>query len=251
MTSAGAAVRGVVVDIEGTTSATSAVHVGLYDFARPRIEPWLRDHADDPDVAAAIDATREAAGLAADASISDVAEVHRAWMRDDVKATPLKTVQGQIWAAGFATGDLTAHFFDDVAPQLRAWHDRGLQLAVYSSGSVAVQEPWFRSSPSGDLAELMSAYFDTVNAGPKREADSYRAIATALAPSWRAAPGLLVFLSDVAAELDAARAAGWQTIGLRRPGEPSEHADFGEHAVVASFADIDLTLAEPDRVASR
>ncbi|MFD0663183.1 hypothetical protein [Thermocatellispora tengchongensis] len=40
------------------------------------------------------------------------------------------------------------------------------------------------------------------------------------------------------AELDAAAAAGWRTIGVRRPGEPSENADFGAHPVVASFEEV-------------
>ena len=47
--------RAVVVDIEGTTSSTASVHVDLYDYAWPRLRPWIEDHADDDEVAAAIE----------------------------------------------------------------------------------------------------------------------------------------------------------------------------------------------------
>ena len=88
-------------------------------------------------------------------------------------------------------------------------------------------------------------YFDTANAGPKREAASYRRIADTLGVS-----AGLVFLSDVPAELDAAREAGWATVGLARSGEPQEDADFGSHPVVASFADIRVLPVSLDRDAS-
>jgi enolase-phosphatase E1 len=232
----------VVVDIEGTTSATSAVHVGLYDYARPRLGTWIADHLDDPEIEAAVTEIRRSGGLAIDTSLDDVTSVLIEWMNADIKAPPLKTVQGQIWAAGFADGELVSQFFDDVAPALRQWHESGIGLAVFSSGSVASQRPWFRHGPV-DLSPFIDGYFDTVSAGAKRDPSSYGAIADALGPRWQAAPSELVFLSDIPAELDAAASAGWRTIGVRRPGEPSADLDFDGHAVVASFAEIDLSLA--------
>lgn len=223
----------IVLDIEGTTSPTAAVLGTLYDYARPRLGPWIGAHGDDPVVRDAVTDVRREGGLPEDAPADDVVRVLHGWMDSDVKATPLKTLQGQVWAEGFATGDLVASFFDDVAPAVRAWHDSGIRLAVFSSGSVAVQRPWFRHTEVGDLSGLLEEYFDTTNAGPKREAASYRRIAEALG-----APADLVFLSDVPAELDAAAEAGWGTVGVARAGEPQEDADFGAHPVVASFADL-------------
>ncbi len=226
----------VVLDIEGTTGAAGYVHGELYDHARPRLGPWIDAHPDDPDVATAVAQTRAEAGLPDDAGTDAVVAALLGWMDGDVKATPLKTLQGQIWAAGFAAGELTSHFFDDVVPQLRAWHGRGVHLAVFSSGSVASQVPWFRHAPTGDLTPLVDEYFDTVNAGPKREAGSYDAIAAALGR----APGELLFLSDLPAELHAARAAGWQVVGVRREGEPNAGADFGDLPVVTSFDQVEV-----------
>ena len=229
----------VVLDIEGTTGAAGYVHGELYDHARPRLGPWIDAHADDPDVATAVAQTRAEAGLPDDAGTDAVVAALIGWMDGDVKATPLKTLQGQIWAAGFAAGELTSHFFDDVVPQLRAWHGDGVRLAVFSSGSVASQVPWFRHAPTGDLTPLVDAYFDTVNAGPKREAASYDAIAAALGR----APGELLFLSDLPAELHAAREAGWQVVGVRREGEPNAGADFGDLPVVTSFDQVEVERA--------
>jgi enolase-phosphatase E1 len=229
----------VVLDIEGTTSAAGFVQGDLYDYARPRLRTWIEAHAEDPAIADAVTQTRADGQLPPTAHLDDVLAVLNGWMDADVKATPLKTIQGQIWAAGFAAGELSSHFFADVVPQLRAWHARGVRLAVFSSGSVASQVPWFRHGDAGDLTPMIDGYFDTVSAGSKREARSYGVIADALG----VAPGDALFLTDLPAELDAARAAGWQVIGVRRDGEPNAGADFGDHVVVDSFAEIDVQAA--------
>lgn len=225
----------IVLDIEGTTSATDAVHGRLYDYARPRLRGWIEAHADDPEVRSAVARVRADTGATTLDEV--VAALHR-WMDGDVKATPLKTLQGQVWAAGFAAGELTSHFFGDVPPALRRWRAAGARLAVFSSGSVASQRPWFRHGDAGDLSGHIDRHFDTVNAGPKRETDSYRRIAEAL----EAPPEDLLFLSDVPAELDAAAAAGWRTMGVARPGEPGAGADFGPHPTIASFAQLTVPV---------
>jgi enolase-phosphatase E1 len=228
--------RVVVLDIEGTTSAAGYVQGDLYDYARPRLRPWLAAHAADPLAVEAVAQIRADADLGPDADLDEVVAALHRWMDADVKATPLKTIQGQIWAEGFAAGELSSHFFADVVPQLRSWHAAGVRLAVFSSGSVASQVPWFRHTGAGDLTPLIEAYFDTVSAGNKRVAGSYERIADAL--------GLpaadVLFLTDLPAELDAAVTAGWQAVGVRRAREPNADADFGAHPVVASFDELDV-----------
>jgi enolase-phosphatase E1 len=226
----------VVLDIEGTLTATSQVHVVLYDYARPRLGPWIDAHGDDPVVADAVAETRKLGNLPSTASTDEVVAVLHGWMNADQKIAPLKTLQGLIWAKGYADGDLTTEFFPDVAPKLRLWHTAGLRLAVFSSGSVAGQVASFSRTTDGDLTSLFSKHFDTVNAGPKREAPSYQAIAAAL----DADPARIVFFSDVPAELDGARAAGWRTVGVARAGEPFGDADFGTHQKIGSFDEAEL-----------
>jgi enolase-phosphatase E1 len=227
--------RWVVVDIEGTLTPTSQVHVVLYDYARPRLGPWIEKHADDPVVDEAVTQIRSLGGLSPDAGTDDVVAVLHSWMDTDQKIAPLKTLQGLIWERGYADGDLVTEFFPDVVPALRSWHDAGLDLAVFSSGSVAGQVAAFSRTTDGDVTGLFSKHFDTVNAGPKRAARSYVRIASALAEP-------IVFFSDVPAELDAAVEAGWQTVGLARPGEPFGDADFGQHLAIESFAEVTVEL---------
>ncbi|WP_199442525.1 acireductone synthase [Umezawaea beigongshangensis] len=229
-------VRWVVLDIEGTLSATDQVLVVLYDYARPRLGPWIDAHGADPRVAAAVREVRELAGLDETAGTEQVVAALHGWMDADQKVTPLKTLQGLIWQRGYADGDLVAELFADVTPALRAWHAAGLRLAIFSSGSVAGQVAFFRHTAEGDLTGLLEHHFDTVNAGPKRKAASYRRIADELG----AQPRDVVFLSDVPAELHAAAEDGWRTVGVARPGEPQERADFGPHPVVASLDEVEL-----------
>ncbi|MDO9398289.1 MAG: acireductone synthase [Herbiconiux sp.] len=228
--------RWLVVDLEGTTSAAGFILGDLYDYARPRLAAWLDDHASDAVIAEARAQVVADAALPTDASTEQVVAVLHEWMERDVKATPLKTIQGQIWAEGFARDEISSHFFDDVIPKLRSWHEHGVGLAVFSSGSVASQMPWFRHSPSGDLTPLITDYFDTVTAGPKKEAASYERIAAALG----AEAGELVFFTDNPGEVSAAQAAGWQVVAFSREGEPFFAADFGDAPVVASFDEVEV-----------
>ncbi|MDQ0603104.1 enolase-phosphatase E1 [Streptomyces canus] len=229
-------VDAVVLDIEGTTSATGFVVDVLYPYSRARFGALLTERADDPDVARAVAQVREELGDPR----ADAAAVEKAlntWLDEDRKATPLKTLQGIIWSEGFARGDLVSHFYDDVVPRLRVWHAAGTRLYVYSSGSVAAQRAWFTNSPEGDLTSLVSGLHDTENAGPKQEPESYRRIAESAGVE----PSRLLFLSDRPGELDAARAAGWHAVGIRRPGEPYYEQGVGGHAEAGAFDEITIS----------
>src|SRR5690606_14491621 len=116
------------------------------------------------------------------------------------------------------------------------WHDAGLPLFVYSSGSVPAQRLFFGHSDAGDLTSLFAGWFDT-EMGGKREADSYRKIAE----STGIPAGEILFLSDVVAELDAAREAGLGTVLVDRLSDypqPRTGDDANGHRRVESFADI-------------
>jgi enolase-phosphatase E1 len=108
---------------------------------------------------------------------------------------------------------------------LRRWRDQGLSLYVYSSGSVAAQKLLFGHSAAGDLTPLFDGYFD-LGVGAKTDADSYRRIARTAAVD----AGAILFLSDSAPEIAAARSAGLQAIRVVRDAtpEPGEVAGFDE-----------------------
>lgn len=111
-----------------------------------------------------------------------------------------------------------------------------LSFVVNIVRSVPAQKLLFAHTNAGDLTALFAGFFDT-EVGGKREAGSYRAIADRLGTS----PGEILFLSDVVAELDAARDAGLRTVLLdRREDYPQPRTGAGAngHMRVESFADI-------------
>ncbi|WP_067708841.1 acireductone synthase [Nocardia yamanashiensis] len=225
-------IKAIVLDIEGTTSPTSSVREELYGYTRDRLPQWLAEHQGDAG-APIIEATRVQAGRP-DADAAEVAAILIDWLNTDVKSEPLKAAQGIICAEGFRNGSLFGEFFPDVPPVLRAWRAAGLELYIYSSGSVRNQKDWFAFARGGDLSPLISGHFDLSTAGPKREASSYEKIASAIGVPAES----ILFLSDHPDEVDAAAAAGWSAIGVTRPGEPN--APRPPHRWISDFADVEL-----------
>lgn len=231
MTASNTPIKAIVTDIEGTTTSISFVADVLFPYARQRIAQFVRENADEADVAAEIAAVRLHSNEP-DASVERVGEILVSWIDQDLKITPLKTLQGIIWRVGYEDGSLKGHLYPEVAARLRAWQASGVQLSVYSSGSEAAQKLLFGYSEAGDLTPLFTHFFDT-RIGGKRESASYEHIKQTLG-----LPGeQILFLSDIVQELDAAAAAGVKTIALDRQciGE-----GFGAHPVVNSFDQIDL-----------
>src|SRR6266850_2013353 len=229
-------IRAILLDIEGTTTPIEFVHQVLFPYARARVHDSLeqRDvaalrveyqseppHADLP----AWDAANERAS----------AEAYVYWLMDrDRKSTALKALQGRIWEAGYRAGELRGkgEVYPDVRPAFERWHDAGRTIAIFSSGSVQAQRNLFANTTAGDLSLFLSGYFDTTT-GPKREAGSYRQIATAL----RQPANAVLFISDVPAELDAARATGMRTaLCVRGTAPPNESP--ADHARIHSFAEL-------------
>ena len=228
--------RAVVTDIEGTTSAISFVRDVLFPYADERLDAYVAAHRTDTVVA---NAMREAAGVAGEPEADDsriLAHLH-AWIAEDRKVTPLKTLQGLIWNEGYDRAELLGHLYPDVPPVLTGWHDAGIALYVYSSGSVTAQKVLFAHTFAGDLSSLFAGYFDTT-IGAKREPASYAAIAAAT--GFR--PAQMLFLSDIEEELDAARAAGLQTARLLRPADTPAGATTG-HAAYVDFAALSVDVA--------
>lgn len=152
-------------------------------------------------------------------------------MERDRKSTGLKSLQGRIWEAGYRSGELRGEVYPDVPPALARWTGLGKTIAIFSSGSVLAQKLLFAHTTAGDLTRFIHAYFDTTT-GAKNNAGSYEWIASQLG---RAAAEIL-FLSDVGAELDAARLAGMQTALCARSDRPRS-----THPVLHSFDDVSVS----------
>jgi enolase-phosphatase E1 len=224
LTTFGEGVRGVLLDIEGTTTPIAFVHDVLFSYARAHARHFLEANANSPEVRADIALLREEHAL-------DVSHNHQPPpLRDDLeslaayidwlitqdrKSTGLKSLQGKIWRQGYLEGTLKSQVFPDVPPALKQWHAAGLTINIFSSGSVLAQQLLFAHTEAGDLTKFIDNYFDT-NVGKKDEASSYRRIAAEMS----LAANEIVFISDVVSELEAARATGMNTLLSLRPGNP-------------------------------
>ncbi len=223
-------IRAIVTDIEGTTSSIDFVKDVLFPYARKHLPAFIVTHADKPEVQHWLHDAAKEAGLVS-ATQQEMIDLLQRWIDEDRKATSLKALQGMIWEEGYRNGEYRAHVYPEVARKLQEWKAQGMDLYVYSSGSVAAQKLFFGYSEAGDLSRLFSGHFDT-ETGAKRDADSYRRIADSIGRP----VAEILFLSDITAELDAAQSAGMRTIQIARP--PAQCPSPAAHRCVADFSAI-------------
>lgn len=221
-------IRAIVTDIEGTTSSIAFVHDVLFPYARSHLGDYLRNHFQETPVANCLHDVCQMAGH--EMELDDIISQLEEWMAADRKITALKTLQGFVWEAGYASGDFKGHIYEDAWQQLVTWYQQGIMLYVYSSGSVRAQQLLFGHTAYGDLNNLFAGYFDT-RIGAKTEPTSYRHIIEQLS----FAAHEILFLSDIRQELDAARSAGMKTRWLVRNGPVDKAA---EHIQVYDFNEI-------------
>nr|BBJ04481.1 enolase-phosphatase E1 [Marinobacter nauticus] len=226
-------IRVVLTDIEGTTSSISFVHDVLFPYASKHLPEFIRtNHHTTTAVAEQLALVAEKSGVDRK-DVEGLIDVLQGWISEDRKEGPLKALQGMVWEQGYHSGELKGDIYPDAADYLQRWHDRGLRLFVYSSGSVKAQKLIFGFSNEGDFTPFFSGYFDT-GVGGKKEAQSYRNILADLGVE----PATVLFLSDVEAELAAAEEAGLKTVWLVRDGELP---DTGR-PVARDFAEVDALL---------
>jgi enolase-phosphatase E1 len=165
--------RGILLDIEGTTSSVRFVYDVMFPFVRRELAGYLAEHADDEALAFVADQiarergeesfdswTRSAAATNSAAQRNLLEQEVLRLMDGDVKSTGLKQLQGMIWRRGFESGELRAHVYDDVPAALAAWNKRGLDVRIYSSGSVAAQKLFFGHTEVGDLLGHFRGHYD-------------------------------------------------------------------------------------------
>jgi len=207
--------RGILLDIEGTTTPMAFVYDVLFPYARRHVAAYVRS-GELSDLRSEHDADRRAGNHPPDWSTDPVPYIH--WLMDqDRKSTALKRIQGEIWLAGFQSGELHGEVFADVPRAMENWKAKGIDIRIFSSGSILAQRLLFSTTSSGDLTRYLSGYFDTTT-GPKNDPASYTTIANAFGlPASE-----ILFVSDVTRELDAAREAGMQTRLCIRPGNHAQ-----------------------------
>ncbi|MET3709670.1 enolase-phosphatase E1 [Sphingomonas trueperi] len=203
--------KAVLLDIEGTTSSIAFVAEVLFPYAAKHLASYVEAHSE------------EVALILAEVPGEDKVATLLDWIAEDRKATPLKTLQGLIWAQGYADGTLQGHVYPDTPEALRRWYTAGVAIYIYSSGSIAAQKLIFGHSIAGDLTPMLSGYFDTTT-GPKCEAESYAKISAATGFEAKE----ILFVSDMQPEVDAARAAGLGALLIDRAGGPADIHSLAE-----------------------
>jgi len=238
-------IRVILLDIEGTTTPIEFVYQTLFPYAGRKLESFLREHAQDPDIQSLIQGLRaqhdldERNGLEPPGWLDNSEEAqlrtsvaYGQWLiARDSKCTPLKSLQGKIWQQGFTGGELHGEVFPDVPIAFERWRRQKKIIGIYSSGSVLAQQLLFRTTSSGDLTFYISAFFDT-RVGAKTEGASYKKIAA----SFSYAPNQFIFISDAVKEIEAARSAGMQAILCERDGRASSPQSV--QAVIHTFDDV-------------
>jgi enolase-phosphatase E1 len=234
----------VLLDIEGTTTPISFVHDVLFSFARAHLDEFLsseRDSAGVRDVVYRLitehaeDVARGESPPSREGEEEVWVAAYVRWLMDrDRKSPGLKLLQGQIWERGYRAGELRGQVYPDVPAAVRRWYAGGMTIAIYSSGSELAQRRLFESTEHGDLTPFISAFFDTA-VGAKTSAASYASIARGLS---RPAAEVL-FVSDVTAELSAARQAGMQVLLSVRPGNAVQPG-AAEFETIRTFDEIEV-----------
>jgi enolase-phosphatase E1 len=235
-------VKTIILDVEGTTTSVSFVYDVLFPYARRNLKEFLLARMDDDELRHDIDmleherADDALKGLDPPAFVSEAGAVvdsvvsYANWLMDlDRKSTPLKSIQGRIWESGYKSGELKGHVYEDVPRAMKRWRKQGRVVYIYSSGSVVAQKLLFANSEFGDLCKYIAGHFDT-GVGHKRQPDSYRRIADQLEQN----PADILFVSDTAQELDAARSAGMAVVLIIRDAEQNESAT-GDYRTISSF----------------
>lgn len=224
--------RCALLDIEGTLADIRFVYDVMFPYVREHVRSYLESHWDSPgmrsiltNLAADASYPPDAAPWNSQATVSDqisavVACVHSLMDRDS-KTTGLKALQGVVWESGFRSGALQAEVFADVVEALKRWQQAGVDLRIYSSGSILAQRLFFGHSTEGDLTGYFRKHYDTTS-GSKKDASSYLTIANDIGLP----PEQIVFFTDVYAEIQAASQAGMQVVACVRPNNVPLPSDY-------------------------
>lgn len=242
--------RGILLDIEGTVSSLHYVRDVLFPYARRHLPVALRLLWNEPEMDRirtelarlngkdSFEAWTGGVGMPPEQRLKQMQDALFQLMDTDAKVGPLKEIQGLIWRDGFQHGTLKSHVYPEVFRVLKEWKLLRKDMRIYSSGSIEAQKQFFMHADAGslstiDLSHYFTDFYDTTT-GPKKETTSY----TKIVSHYRLPAHEILFLSDIAAELDAARSAGLQTALVCRPDSPSVESS---HPLIQTFDDIVVT----------
>lgn len=129
-------------DIEGTIAPITFVHDVLFPYSVKKIEAFLEANPDEINEITKFLAQCESKYRPSFEYTNDsngIAAVLKWWIAQDFKMTPLKSIQGKIWKAGFEGGEIIGELYRD-ATDYFARINTNDKLGIYSSGAIMVVE---------------------------------------------------------------------------------------------------------------
>ena len=240
----------LLLDIEGTTCPFNFIVDVLFPYAEQNLEPFINSHYQEDSITKILAKANEE--WTKDKHPGSIKLLERCCKQSltpkesttkylqyltsiDKKSTALKDIQGKIWKQGYENGSLKSMLFEEANECIHRWKQKGLILAVYSSGSVEAQKLLYQHTQTGNLAELFSHWFDT-HTGPKKCQESYELIAKEMGSDAKN----IIFISDNAEECDAAKMAGMQTLFSLRANNPDQ--DPKQHHIINDLNDVDAYI---------
>ena len=240
----------LLLDIEGTTCPFNFIIDVLFPYAEQNLEAFIDAHFQEDSITKILTKANEewtkdkhtgCISLLAKCDKQSLSPKESTTkylqylMSIDQKSTALKDLQGKIWRQGYINGALKSTLFEEAHECLHRWKQKGLILAVYSSGSVEAQKLLYQHTQTGNLAGLFSHWFDT-HTGPKKSQGSYELIAKGMGTDAEN----VIFISDNGEECDAAKLAGMQTLFSLRDNNPDQ--DSKQHCVISDLNEVDAYI---------
>lgn len=225
------AFRALLLDIEGTTTPISFVTDVLFPYAERQYASYIHKNWSSDAFQPYKDGFAEEdrnLGSNPEALIAFVQAKHA----KNEKHTAFKSLQGALWKSGYEDGSIKSLVYPDVPEAIRRLGELGIPTYIYSSGSIPAQKLLFKYSDQGDLTGLLSGYFDTSTAGAKTASSSYVKIGREV----NVVLSDCLFLSDNVHEVEAAKAAGMQSLIVERPGNAELSEESRQrHQVITTF----------------
>ncbi len=223
-------IRALIVDTAGTTTDLSFIEDVLFPYSANVLPEFLEQHKDDVLVENCICDVRDIA-LETEANLDRVCEILLQWIKEDRKATPLKTLQGLIWKQGYSENAFTGHIYPDFIDAISRYTNQNIRVYSFSSGSVDAQKLLFSHSDGGDLTPLFSGHFDT-RTGNKTDKQAYCNILNTISLTSKQ----VLFVSDRIEELKAAEEAGMNVCFMKR--DTQTHASH--YKMVSDFTELSI-----------
>ena len=230
----------ILMDVEGTTTSISFVHDVLFPYSKDNLINFLESEFNNKENQVIQDALKEIAKVGLEEKLytgtfnQEIAlRVLLHLINHNKKVSGLKTIQGYQWEKAYLAKKVIGHVYPDVPECLNEWKEQKIKLGIYSSGSVHAQKLLFSHTKYGNIQELFDFNFDTA-VGAKKEKNSYENILKQIGiPA-----NEVLFLSDVPAELEAAKECGIKVLQVTRTGT----AHDSRFIAIRDFTEVEEAL---------